>query len=180
MTKCAHPNCSKEGTFPAPKDPRDIKARQYFCEEHIKEFNKSWNGLKGMSEDEIFAMQMKSTWERPTWKMGTQSKSFKAAGATFTSADELHRFFTDRQRENAANGMYDNQNTVGADLPPDVKEAATIFNMEPPFDEKKLKRQYLKLIKKNHPDVNNSDKQAEEQVKKINVSYQILKDYAKS
>lgn len=177
-TICAHPHCQEEGTFPAPKNPRDIKSRQYFCAEHIKEFNKKWNGLNGMSEEEIFAMQQKATWDRPTWKMGTQSESFSKAQFEFRSAEELHRFFMNRQQENFARHQ-DKQESENQHLPADVKEACSIFNISWPCSEEKIKKTYLALIKKHHPDVNKSSKNAEEHVKKINVSFQILKAFAK-
>ena len=176
MKICSFKNCKAEGTFPAPKDPRNIGERQYFCAEHIKEFNKKWNGLAGMSDDEIFAMQQKATWDRPTWKFGTGSESFNKAQATFKDAEALYRFFMNRQKEQVRGGFHADQDNT-QQLPPDVTEACVIFNIEPPFDAKKLKAKYLSLMKKHHPDRNRGDEKAEEMVKKINVAYQILKDY---
>lgn len=176
-TKCAHPLCHKEGTFPAPRDPRHIDARQYFCKEHIKEFNKNWNGLHGMTEDEIFAMQQKATWDRPTWKMGTQSDSFIKSQFEFKNAEELHRFFVNRQHESFKRKSEHTENIKNT-LPADVIEACSIFEIEWPESLENIKKKYLSLIKKHHPDVNKSSKEAEENVKKINVAFQILKNYA--
>ena len=41
-------------------------------------------------------------------------------------------------------------------------------------DEATIKSAYRKLAKKNHPDVNPGDKEAEERFKEINEAYQVL------
>ena len=177
---CSYPDCAEEGTFPAPRNPKDIYDRQYFCKEHIIAFNKKWDGLKGMSEDDIFSMQTKSTWERPTWAFGTQSKSGQAAGFQFNSSDDLYAFFKQRQKREYLDSLKfggAKEERQEVNLPPDVKEACSILNIELPIDEKKLKVVYVKLIKKHHPDKNAGAKDAEELMTRINVAHQIIKDF---
>lgn len=175
---CAWPDCTNEADFPAPKNPQDLSQRQYFCALHIKEFNKSWNGLKGMSADDIMSMQIKSTWERPTWKMGTQGISARASKFEFQKADDLHQFFKKRKEQESLGGNHSHQNNADGTLPPDVKESCAIFSLEPPFSPSKLKKTYLSLVKKHHPDLNQGDKKAEDHAKKINVAYKILQDFS--
>jgi hypothetical protein len=178
---CAHPDCNEEGTFPAPRNVRDIYDRQYFCQPHIKEFNKKWNGLDGMSEDERFAMQTKSTWERPTWKFGIDGMSTKAAGFDLDRAEDLYHFFKQRQRDDLQRRnektTQDAQDKTMGTLPDDVKEACIILNVALPMEPNRLKKQYLKLVKKHHPDTQANKTHGEEMIKKINIAYQILKDY---
>ena len=172
VKQCSYKDCTEEATFPAPCNPHDLGERQYFCQAHIKEFNKKWNGLDGFSEDDIFAMQT-DTWVRPTWKMGMNADNKVKSEFEFASADDLFSFFKERRN---ADGIHYSQSSIM--LPPDVKEACVIFNMEPPFEKTKLKKNYLSLIKKHHPDVNAGNQTAEDHVKRINVAYQILKDYS--
>ena len=40
---CNHPNCKEEGVYKAPLDYDNLGNYQWFCIEHIKEFNKKWN-----------------------------------------------------------------------------------------------------------------------------------------
>ena len=169
-TCCAWPDCTLEGTFPAPADPRDLRKRQYFCKTHIKEFNKRWNGLDGFKEDEIFSLQDgAATWNRPTWKMGINGSP--SSKATFSTADDLYEFFKERTRTEHTNSPQPVQ------LPADVQEACVIFNLSEPLGGKELKQRYIKLIKQHHPDVNPNNEQAEEFVKKINIAFRILEDY---
>ena len=183
---CAHPECTLEGTFPAPRDPKNIYDRQYFCQTHIAEFNKKWNGLTGMSEDDIFSMQTKSTWERPTQPFGVHGENARKAQFSFGTSDDLYAFFKQRQKREFLDSLkygkneetpFEKETEKKQDLPPDVQESCSIFNIELPIESKKLKSTYLQLIKKHHPDKNAGSKKAEEHVKRINVAYQILKDF---
>lgn len=170
---CAWPNCPEEGTFSAPRNPRDLSQRQYFCQPHIKEFNKRWNGLSGFSENEIYTMQDgTATWNRPTWNMGlSQAATTARIERTFASADDLFGFFQNRvAQENT-------RQAASPHLPPDVKEACSIFSIEQPLEEMLLKKRYLSLVKQHHPDVNKSQ-DAPEHIKRINVAYRILTDFA--
>lgn len=175
--QCAWPNCPSEGTFPAPSNPRDLKQRQYFCDVHIKEFNKRWNGLEGFSEREIYQMQDgAATWQRPTWNIGLGAGG-GANGAKvehpFNTADDLFGFFKSRvAREKAGESLPSTSH-----LPADVKESCAIFGIEQPLEALVLKKRYISLVKQHHPDVNKSDAAAE-QTKRINIAFRILTDYA--
>jgi hypothetical protein len=178
--KCAWPDCEEEGTFPAPRDPRNLSARQYFCAPHIKEFNKRWDGLKGFSENEIYDMQDGTAkWQRPTWNMNLKAFATNATvqdsrdKAPFANADDLYGFFRDRvTRERAGESLPSTRH-----LPADVKEACAIFSIEQPLEAMMLKKRYISLVKQHHPDVNTSP-EAPEHIKRINVAYRILTDYA--
>lgn len=184
---CAWPNCPEEGTFPAPRNPRNLSDRQYFCQPHIKEFNKRWNGLEGFSEKEIYGMQDgTASWQRPAWNTGlsgvggakVEHPYSDRAGQTFTNpfenADDLFGFFKSRvARERSGESL-----PSTAHLPADVKESCAIFGIEQPLEAVMLKKRYINLIKQHHPDVNKSAENAADQTKRINVAYRILTDYA--
>lgn len=178
MNKCAWPDCKNEGTFAAPKSTKDIYDRQYFCQEHIKEFNKKWNGLDGMTDEDIFSMQTKSTWERPTRRFGIHGVSAQTAQFTFSNAEDLFRFFKQRQKEESIKKAYGFEEEKDEDnLPPDIKEACSILGITLPIEFANLKKKYLSLMKKHHPDLNKGSKKEEDHVKKINVAFQIIQDY---
>ena len=173
---CAWPGCQLPGTFPAPRDPRNLAARQYFCKAHIAEFNKSWNGLSGMNTEEIYRMQTGAAhWHRPTWRMGSEVD--RRAQATFKTADELYRFFRNRQRNEKTPLTFNPTAPDIRQLPPDVAQACQIFGLEYPTEKTALKRLYLKLVKQAHPDVNAQTPEAEERAKELNVAYRILLDF---
>ena len=47
--KCDYLNCVKKGEFRAPKSRLLLKDYYYFCMDHIKEYNKSWDFYKGLN-----------------------------------------------------------------------------------------------------------------------------------
>ncbi len=166
---CAWPGCKAEGTFAAPKNPRDLTERQYFCAVHIKEFNKSWNGLEGFEPEEITQLQQgAATWNRPTWSLG--SSDVAALSGAFDSAEDLYRFF--KQRHTSPQKSAPEQAH-----PPDVQEACHIMGLSQPVVGQPLKQRYLELIKKHHPDISDAP-DAAELVKRINVAMTILTAYA--
>lgn len=177
---CAWPGCVEDGRYPAPRDPRNLSARQYFCQPHIKEFNSRWNGLSGFSETEIYGMQDgAATVGRPTWAMGVNGTSLPNgakinAEKLFGSAQDLYQFFQQRVERERAGAL-----PSTAALPPDVKEACAIFSLPQPLPAPELKARYHSLVKQHHPDVNSSA-DAGEHIKRINVAYRILTTYAQS
>lgn len=178
--QCAWPECNEEGTFPAPRNPRDLSQRQYFCAPHIKEFNKRWNGLEGFSETEIYGMQDgTANWKRPAWNSGLQGQGPNAGRVEeprvdpFADPDDLYGFFKSRvARERNGESLPSTRH-----LPADVKESCAIFGIERPLEAVTLKKRYISLMKQHHPDVNKGD-HAADQSKRINVAYRILSDYA--
>jgi DnaJ-domain-containing protein 1 len=167
---CAHPDCSDEGLYPAPRDPRNLSARQYYCLRHIKEINAKWNGLSGLSEEEIVALQHgAATWNRPTKPFGLNSTSFRAATFDPDKAKDYYNLFTRIARDSAI--------PSGPALPPDVQQACAVFTLSPPLTPEKVKERYRHLAKKYHPDVNRGDTKAEDRIKQINGAYQVLLRY---
>lgn len=58
-------------------------------------------------------------------------------------------------------------------------EYYNILKVSPEASPEEIKKAYHKLAKKLHPDLNKNDKQSEEQLKKVNEAYEVLKDLAK-
>ena len=159
---CAWSGCNDEGNFRAPASKKNLRQYQWFCEAHIREFNKQWNYFEGMSQNEIYEFQKDAvTGHRPTWRMdevGTLD--------TQRLEDAFSRMFgeTPRQRTRA------NGTPVGAR----DKDALAVLDLEHPADKKSIKSQYRELAKKYHPDTNRGNKRAEETFKKITHAYHHL------
>ncbi len=163
---CDMPGCTGTGDFRAPKD-RSLSEHYWFCQEHITEYNKAWNFFEGMNAQEVEDHILNSLYgDRPTRRYD--------AGADF--AEELYNqawrtYHYTEQDPPKSEGRYtfeENRNT------PEM-EALAIFGLEPPVDLKIIKTRYKELAKKYHPDFNPGDKDAEDLLKQINMSYTILK-----
>ena len=73
--KCYKDNCSKPGIYKAPKSKNEISNYIWFCEEHIKTYNKEWNYCKDMTQKEIEKhIQLDTIGWRPTWSFSTTKK----------------------------------------------------------------------------------------------------------
>ena len=59
-------------------------------------------------------------------------------------------------------------------LNPEDSKALKDLDLEMPVSLEKIKKNYKKLVKIFHPDVNGNNKKAEEKFKKINESYKLL------
>ena len=165
------PYCEGEGTFRAPKD-RSLSDHYWFCQMHITEYNRAWNFFDGMNQREVEEQILKSMFgDRPTWRydadgmaeenLRRQAYEFHGTGET---DDRAHRAWQEYEKNK---NRVDNE---GAEF-----EAITIFGLEPPIDLKKIKIRYKELAKKYHPDLNKDNPKAEEQLKKVNVAYTVLK-----
>ena len=76
--KCYKKDCLNPGIYKAPKSKNEIKNYIWFCEEHIKSYNKEWDYCKDMTQKEIEKhIQLDTIGWRPTWDFSTASRKFK-------------------------------------------------------------------------------------------------------
>ena len=161
---CMHDQCSEVGAYPAPKSPTHLQERYWFCLEHVKTYNASWNYYAHMGEDEIEASRRQdTTWCRPSWPfaMGAAfGKSFVFEGIDLGKNSQTRRFedpaFTRQE-----------------------SDALATLNLVPPLTQDILKTRYKILAKRFHPDLNHGCKQAEETLKNINQAYGVLQKFLK-
>ncbi len=159
--RCNWAGCSAAADFRAPRHRDNIRDYQWFCEDHIKEFNKNWNYFEGMSTDEIYEFQRDATTgHRPTWRI------------------DQHEKMNTQKLEEAFGRMFgDNSGAYKANTKPISarnRDALAQLDLEHPTTESAIKRQYRDLVKKYHPDVNAGNKNAEETFKKVTMAYQYL------
>ena len=69
---CGWPDCCQNGEFKAPVSRNQLREYQWFCLEHIRIYNSRWNYFEGMSDLDVeAAVRSDTTWNRPTWPMGS-------------------------------------------------------------------------------------------------------------
>ena len=68
--RCDAPDCAEAGQYRAPRD-RNLREFHWFCLDHVRAYNASWDFYKGMGPDEIEAnLRADTSWQRPTWPLG--------------------------------------------------------------------------------------------------------------
>lgn len=163
---CERPGCMGSGDYKAPKSRGENYDYYWFCLDHVRDYNKSWNYFEGMSQADIEAyMKEAVTGHRPTWYMGGNG-----AASPEKLQEALARFM--------AEGMH-TQTRVTPPLPRKLKKALDELELEHPTTQKDIKKRYKALVKQYHPDVNRNNKDAEERFKHITQAYKLLlEEYA--
>jgi DnaJ-domain-containing protein 1 len=169
--RCDHEGCVEPGVHRAPRAPDSLKTYYWFCLDHVREYNKSWNFYAGMSSEEVerYVREDVVGW-RPTWPIGIRGRRFQGKRSRFF---DPFGFFTDSETGNAER---EPEAEAPSQKSPEGK-ALAIFNLRPPISFAAIKSRYKELVKRHHPDAHGGDKGAEEKLKLINEAYGILKRF---
>ena len=166
--KCDSPKCNEKGKYRAPKSRVLLNKYFYFCLNHIKEYNKSWDFYKGMSVEQIEnSMRNDTFWDRPSWPLKNSFKNI---------FDEFNEYVEDfvKNDDDKINDTYFKNKLLDESLTIEEAKALKELDLKMPISLEKIKKNYKKLVKIFHPDVNGNNKDAEEKFKQINESYKLL------
>tara|TARA_R110002050_G_scaffold70425_1_gene151769 strand:- start:13721 stop:14302 length:582 start_codon:yes stop_codon:yes gene_type:complete len=161
---CDWAGCSCDAPNRAPKSRDNIYNYLWFCDDHIIDYNKKWDYLKGLTAGEIEREIIADTyWRRPMWPLSRLKKY-----GPDNLQDPLD-FIPGYQ------GIETKQKT--ASLPQEIQESIKVMEVDYPLSLQDLKKAYKLKAKEYHPDVNSGSKQAEEKLKLINIAYKILETF---
>ena len=166
--KCDSPKCNEKGEYRAPKSRIKLNEYFYFCLDHIKEYNKSWDFYKGMSVEQIEnSMRSDTFWDRPSWPLKNSFKNI---------FDEFNEYVEDfvKNDDDKINDSYFKNKLFDESFTIQEAKALKELDLKMPISLEKIKKNYKKLVKIFHPDVNGNNKDAEEKFKQINESYKLL------
>lgn len=161
---CDHPGCTRAGEYRAPRSRQELNRYYWFCLDHVRAYNASWDFYKGMSPGQIeAALRADTSWQRPTWPLG------QLGGM----ADRLE----DAIRHDPLGALIGARAPRAAtpDVPPELREPLSILGLGWPLTIDELKTRYKQLAKRHHPDANNGDRGAEERLKDINLAYAMIR-----
>lgn len=172
---CAAPGCVQAGEFRAPGErkasfdgPGDYR---WFCLDHVRAFNAGYDWFAGMSAEEIFAAQ------HPTAGWQSESPSFR--GAAGLDAPPRWADFVDpleaisaraRSRVREPAGRAD-----GRAVSTDERRALDTMDLPLDADRTALRKRYLDLVRKLHPDRNGGDRRHEARLRSVIEAYQLLR-----
>ena len=153
---CDFPGCRKKGEYRAPKD-KTLKEYYWFCLEHVSQYNESWNyEANDGAEDETLKHKMHFG--------GFSSKIKYQFGYDFI--DELGDMAYLRENDWKTRIYFNAHDRECADI-----LEISLENLTGDL----LKKQYKKLARKYHPDMNAGNKECEEKFKKITTAYNDLR-----
>ncbi len=163
---CATDGCSEPAEYKAPVSKERLGEYQWFCLDHIREFNRSWNYFDGMTMSEIehymydALLGHRPTWDREGhWHRGKEEHTTKLR-------DAFAQFFA---WEDSLGGS----RNLGP-LNAKQRQALSTLEMDEPDTIDALKIQYKKLVKAYHPDMHQGDTKYEEKFKAVTAAYAYL------
>ena len=167
--RCDMPGCDCVGEHRAPKSPRRLTDYFWFCLDHVRAYNASWDYYAGMSTAEIEAhLRADTIWQRPTWPFSGRPNRPRDP-RTYRFRDHFGLF--DDLYEGPAGGASADRQRV----PQPQAKALALFDLSAPVGFDEVRARYKELVKQHHPDANGGDKAAEERLKLINEAYVILR-----
>lgn len=164
--RCQYPDCDEDGIYRAPMSRHHLRDYYWFCLEHIRGYNRSWNYYAGMNADEIEAQRRQDTvWHRPSWPAGGNGYRFRRR-----VEDGLRRDYADVF-------VYGDGPPRRRRLPSEPEKALSLLDLGPETTLAEVKARYKTLAKRLHPDANGGDPQTEERLKAVNQAYAVLKGW---
>jgi hypothetical protein len=159
---CDAQGCEQPGEYRAPKSRDSLREFRWFCLEHVRDYNSSWDYYRGMSPGEIEAqLRADTSWQRPSWPLGRLGQTGRFDEAM---AAELHAF-----------SFGTRPTPPQPSVPTELRDALTVLGLAWPVTLAAVKAKYKALAKRHHPDANGGDKASEEMLKSINLAYATLR-----
>jgi hypothetical protein len=163
---CDSPRCMLEGQYRAPKSRATLNQYHWFCLEHVRAYNASWDYYKGMTPGQIEnETRQDASWQRPTWPLGSLGR--QGFGETHLR-DPLEMLATGRLKRTQERR---------SNVPAELREPIQTLGLDWPVALDVLKTRYKELAKRHHPDANGGDRAAEERLKSINLAYAAVRHY---
>jgi hypothetical protein len=167
LRPCDHLGCNQAGEFRAPKSRDALTDYYWFCLEHVRGYNASWDYYAGMRPDEIERMvRFDTTWQRPTWPLGR--------GGIHIDPERVRDPFNIFEEE-----VWQQPQKRPEPVTPELTAMRTM-GLSIPLTLEMLKAKYKELCKLHHPDANGGDKDAEERFKRIGQAYRTLLEFCSS
>jgi curved DNA-binding protein CbpA len=176
---CQGKGCGSAGDHRAPRGRGRDGEYLYFCLDHVRQFNASYNYFNGMSDAEVEEFQKSATTgHRPTWKLGDGGISGDK------DAPQPHNRYARFARSGAADPhdfMADDAKTEGARtskrraLKPLERKALEAMHLPETSTQADIKARFKELVKRHHPDANGGDRASEDKLREIIQAYNYLK-----
>lgn len=170
---CEWKGCQGAATYRAPCGRGREDEYQWFCLDHVREYNRTYNYFLGMADDQVAAYQAANvTGHRPTWQVGGKSRiadrGYDPQAPNFS--DPFSLFGANIGRQEAENDRLPRRPPRNAE-----RKALRTLGLPDTASLNEIKSQYKEQVKRHHPDANGGDKSAEERLRNIIQAYQYLK-----
>ncbi len=177
---CQWKGCTHAGSHRAPKGRGREGQYYYFCVDHVRQFNASYNYFDGMSDTEVKAFQKDAvTGHRPTWKVGANAPTpgsrddparAHPGSASGARMRDPHEFFAWRARQAREEPVESRRQ-----LRPLERKSLEALDLAEGAARGEIKARFKELVKRHHPDANGGDTRSEDRLRQIIQAYNYLK-----
>lgn len=162
---CAHAGCSEAGDYRAPvRKPGSAFAApsgppewQYFCLEHVREFNAKWNYFEGLDADTVFEAQT----AYPAWDRETRAFAHNAANGEMR-VDDMHGVLRWKQAR---------AEVRTSPLTREDRQALSKLGLPETATLDEVKAKYRLLARRYHPDANKGSREHEARFTALTEAY---------
>jgi len=178
---CDWPGCDGKGTYRAPSSPENIHEFRWFCLDHVREYNRSWNYFSGWTEEALDAqLRADRTWERPTWtfRNGTPEQE----GGPHADGRAWMRWGFSDPMEVLGDAATQNPGADGARrvrfrrLTGEEARAMDTLGLDHAVETRaEVRARYRELVKDLHPDMNGGARGDEARLSRVIRAWDILK-----
>ena len=160
--RCEMAGCEQGGAYRAPG--KRGGADKFFCADHIRAYNQSYDYFTDMSEAEIIAFQKSSiTGHRPTWRLGARGPRRMMIHSYFDLFRHRHRHHDRRAPPRKAR------------LLPRKARALKVLGLGDEASTEQIKMRFKELVKRYHPDLHGGGRKYEQRLSAVIQSYNELK-----
>jgi curved DNA-binding protein CbpA len=176
---CQWKGCKAPGRHRAPKGRGRDGEYFFFCLDHVRQYNASYNYFDGMNDAEVEDFQKENlTGHRPTWKVGANAEGQEnppgakpgAARPLGERAVDPHGFFAWR-----AKAAREEPIEARRQLKPLEKKSLRALDLQGNATRAEIKTRFKELLKLHPPDANGGDKRSGDKLREIIQAYNYLK-----
>lgn len=180
---CEWPGCEARGLYRAPRAPDQLQAHRWFCLEHVRRYNSSWNFFSQCDEADLAeALGRDTVWERPTWRLGGGPKGPQGMHPHAEGNAWARWGFTDPFEVLGENATI---NAPTAEASPrrrlTRREQRALDTLGVPHQvtmRTEVRAAYRALVKDLHPDMNGGDNPDPERLARVLKAWQLLRTSA--
>lgn len=177
--QCEHDGCPEGGKFRAPKSPDNLEEFVWFCQEHIRAYNRKWNFFENHTEASFDEqVEADKVWERKTKPFGDSVRE-KSSAASHPEGQAFKRFgFDDPYEVLGENGTLNPASATTARqrrLPPIERKAIEILGAGDSMTKAEIRKVYKSMVKAMHPDLNDGRRDDEERLAEVVWAWEQIK-----
>lgn len=179
---CGWPGCERNASYRAPVSPDRLREFRWFCLDHVRAYNSTWNFFAGWTEDDLDRQAVADrTWERPTWafreRVGKRPEfsphTDGQAWARFGFSDPLD-VLGDAATRNP--GQESEKRTRFRRLTRDEARAMDVLGLPHEIEDRaEVRTRYRELVKDLHPDMNGGHRGDEGRLARVIRAWEILR-----